>query len=262
MDEKLKKLAIKVEGLLHTYSTPQATYYSIVDLAKSQKDYFTYLGPENLLKLTFYVYSFKKTNGFKLAEKIINNLTFIELIQTDNDKYLNDCPECRGDGVIRCDSCDGIGSFECQECGGDGEIYVGNGSNHECENCSGNGEISCQDCNGDGEINCDNCGGIGEIESDDEVFYTIYTVVTWNDNIKNICELRENTNEPIMSEDEFNELADTFIILHYFNEHGPLNISENEMYCIGMSDEPNLRFNSDMVIDWFYTHFNASHLFH
>ena len=62
MDEKIKKLAIKVEDLVKYFGTPQDTYDNLVEVAKRQSDYFRYLGPENFVKLAIYIYSLKETN--------------------------------------------------------------------------------------------------------------------------------------------------------------------------------------------------------
>ena len=261
MDEKIKKLATKIEGLLPNVETPQQTYDYLNDIARKQKDYFIHIGPENFVKLVLYVYSLKRTNNTELGEKIINNLSFIELVTTEGKSFFYSCDNCGGDGLISCDYCSGTGSVECDECGGSGEV-VDDGEEHTCSDCAGNGEVSCNYCGGDGDFNCDDCDGAGEIESDDEVFYSIYTIMTWNKQIQDICELRENTTEPAMSEYEFDRLRDEYIVLSLDEEeYGPLDVVENEMYCVGTSDEPSLKFSPAMSVIWVYSHKRPEHLF-
>lgn len=283
MDEKIKKLAIKVEGLVKYFGTPQDTYDNLVEVAKNQREYFNYLGPENFVKLALYIYSLKETKGFELAEKWINNLAFAELLTTEGNKYTYHCDECGGDGYVNCDNCDRTGNVECDECegtgeencyecDGDGKIVgdegledcgeCGGTGNVECGNCDGAGEVTCDYCSGNGEVQCEICDGSGEIESNDEVVYSMYFIMTWNKNIKDACELKEEDNEPAMSEYDFDRLRDNYVVLFWDdNYHGPLDVIENEMYCTAYSDEPNLTFTSNMKVDLRFKRDNARHLF-
>lgn len=272
MDEKLKKLARKVEGLISGGETPQQVYDLLIGVAKKQKDYFTHLGPDNIIKLTFYIYSIKNTNNFELGDKMINNLSFIKLVQTEGNHTVNSCEECGGDGYVRCEACDRTGRVECGECGGDGEVDCfecdgtgevegeegregcgnceGTGQD-ECSECGGDGEVSCDECGGDGEMVCNECDGNGEIESDSNYDFYVVSIVTWDRDIANVCELREDTNEPAMSEYDFDRLRDEYIMLFSDERSAPINIQENELYCIQITTEPELRFLSTMDIKMF-----------
>jgi hypothetical protein len=64
MVEKIKKIAIKTEGLIKYFGTPQMTFDNLREIAKKQKEYFEYLGPDNFIKLSIYIYSLKETKDF------------------------------------------------------------------------------------------------------------------------------------------------------------------------------------------------------
>lgn len=198
MDElKIKNLSKKIVDVIKTYDSPTSVYYELCDIAKKQEDYFRYLGPENLIKLTIYLYSLKKTKSLNLADKLINNLLFAELVSTENEQYYEECTKC--------------------------DVYTSN--------------------------DCNYCDGTGEINSEDEVFYTTYSVVTWNKVIQDACELRKGTSEPMFSENEFQLLSNDCIILNINDiNSGPLNIIEDEMYCIFYSDDPKLEFTNKMQV--------------
>jgi hypothetical protein len=284
MDEKLKKLAVKVEGLIKAFSTPQETYDSLTELARKQKEYFMYLGEVNFVKLAICIYSLKETKRFDLADKLMDNLMFAELVSTENNQYSYTCDECGGDGYTDCGECDGRGKVECNNCEGKGEItctecdgdgrQMGDGEWEDCESCDGEGETQCEYCDGEGDIECeycdgnqqvqcDSCDGEGEIDSDTDVVYSTFTIVTWNKDIQNTCELKEGLVEPAMSEYDFDRLRDEYITLFFEDTmHGPLNIVENEMYCVDYGDEPQLAFTSSMHVDLRFKRNNANHLFH
>lgn len=276
MNEKLKKLAKKVEGLIDKSETPQLVYEDLTYVARKQKDYFKHLGPDNLIKLVFYIYSIKNTNNFDLGDKMINNLMFIKLIDTEGNHSVNSCDECGGDGYLRCDVCNGNGTVDCDECDGTGERDCGycDGEGEidgeECDECGGAGEERCEECSGDGNVECDNCrggevvcqecDGNGEVPSDSDFDFYIKSIVTWNKEIANVCELRENEGIPAMSEYDFDRLRDEYILLFNEDSSAPLDIDENEMYCIETTTEPELRFLNVMTIQMFNKRDEISHL--
>jgi hypothetical protein len=242
MDEKLKKLARKVSGLILSSETPQIIYDELTVIANKQKDYFNYLGPDNLIKLVFYIYSIKNTNNFILGDKMINNLSFIKLVETEGNHTVYDCTNCGGGGYINCDICNGNGEVECEECDGDREV-----DGEYCDVCDGHGHVDCGGCLS-GEVECEECDGNGEIESETDYVFFIKHVVTWDSNIANVCELRETDNVPAMSEYDFDRLRDDYILLFIDEDSEPLNILENELYCIKITTEPDLRFVGTMQV--------------
>ena len=73
MNDKLKRLAIKMVDLFPSeFSSPQDCYNLFQDIYKKQFDYFSYFEPENLIKLVFYLYSYKTTKDFRLAHFAID----------------------------------------------------------------------------------------------------------------------------------------------------------------------------------------------
>ena len=68
MDEKIKKIAIKTEGLIKYFGTPQMTFDNLKEISKKQKEYFEYLGPDNFIKLSIYN---ENANSDKLKQILI-----------------------------------------------------------------------------------------------------------------------------------------------------------------------------------------------
>jgi len=268
MDEKIKKLAVKIEGLID-YHSHQMVFDQLGDVARKQREYFEYLGPDNFIKLSIYIFSLKETNDFKLGEKILDKLMFSKLVTTEGNLHVSQCDECEGSGELNCDYCGGNAKINCQTCEGSGELMcpecdgdgrqMGDGEWEDCEECEGTGSITCSDCGGDGEtdcgdcdrgtIECEYCEGSGEIESVDKVDYQSFFIASWSKNINDACELKVGEPSPAFSEFTFDVLRDNFIILSIDESYAPLDIRVNEMYCTFYSDEPKLEFGSKMQIE-------------
>ena len=254
MNEKLQKLAKKLYGLIGKVENPQDVYKDLTTIAKKQPDYFTYLGPHNYIKLVLYIYSYITTKDFKLGDKMINNLSFMNVLYTDGELNVQGCDQCGGDGTVNCDYCGGEGDITCRNCTGDGYTDSKLNDNgkvefEECEECHGDGLVKCNQCDGDGDVMCDYCEGDGEITSESDYDFMVYLIVSWDKDFKNLCELREGTKTPIMSLDDFNANRDKYIDLSLtLNDAAPLDIIEDEFYCIGMYDEPKILFNRQMFI--------------
>jgi hypothetical protein len=270
MNEKLKKLATKISELIPKSETPQDVYDGLTTVMKGQRDYFNYLGPDNVVKLTLYIYSFKTTGKFNEGDTMISSLGFANLITTEGSQYVKECDECSGEGSIDCALCDG-GEITCEECNGEGQVIcpecdgdgreMGDGEWEDCEGCDGTGEISCPDCRGHGTNTCDSCDrgkeecwgcdGNGEIKTN-ELKYDAYFVVTWNRAINGDFSLNENTKYPALSEYEFDRLRDEYIVLTYEDDgHAEFQdwVKTNEVYCTFYSDEPKLNLTEKMRVD-------------
>ena len=235
MNDKLKRLASKMVDLFPSeFSSPQDCYDLFQNIYKKQFDYFSYFEPENLIKLVFYLYSYKTTKDFRLADTMLNNLAFASLFTTEGNFYVSECEACNGRAVDDCTWCDGTGNEDCDECGGSGEDEEGN----TCINCDGDGSLVCDNCAGHGEINCYDCDGTGDVETND-LEIKVYYICTWDKSFQTSCELREGQLEPAMSEYEFDRLRDNFITLHMFEDHRELRsgLNINELYCLTYSDE-------------------------
>ena len=270
MNEKLKKLAVNLSELISKSETPQEVYNELIPVMQKQSDYFKYLGPDNIVKLTLYIYSFKTTGKFNVGDTMISSLGFANLITTEGTEYVKECDGCGGDGAIDCALCD-RGEIQCEECNGEGEIIcpecdgdgrqMGDGEWEDCEECDGRGEITCTDCGGDGVFACDSCdrgkeecyecSGNGEVETN-ELKYDAYLVVTWNRDINRDFSTNENSKYPALSEYEFDRLRDEYIVLTYEDDgHAEFQdwVKINEVYCTFYSDEPKLNLTEKMRVD-------------
>lgn len=270
MNEKLKKLAVNLSELISKSETPQEVYNGLIPLMQKQSDYFKYLGPDNVVKLTLYIYSFKTTGKFNQGDIMISSLGFANLITTEGTEYVKECESCDGGGEldceycdrgeIQCDTCEGTGETMCPECDGDGR-EMGDGEWEDCESCNGSGNISCEECSGEGVLQCDNCNdgknecwdcsGEGEVETN-QLKYDAYLVVTWNRDINRDFSLNENSKYPALSEYEFDRLRDEYIILTYEDDgHAEFQdwVKINEVYCTFYSDEPKLNLTEKMRVD-------------
>jgi len=266
MNERIKRIASKIEGTIPKSNTIQETYYGLIPILDKQKEYFSLLGAENIVKLVFYIYSIKTQNDFILADKLLSQISFANLFTRVEDYYTMDCPKCEGQGAhdcsqcggsgtLDCENCESSGNVECEVCGGDGT----NPSNEDCDNCNGTGEENCPECDGQGEYDCGNCEGgwveceecegTGEIETYEHE-YRNYFIATWNINLKNKCELEEDTLNPVMSFQRFESMSSQYIILNSFEDHDVFmrEVKSDEMYCNFFNDEPTLVFNKSMRI--------------
>jgi hypothetical protein len=270
MNDKLKKLATKISELIPKSETPQQVYDGLITVMQKQSDYFKYLGPDNIVKLTLYIYSFKTTGKFNVGDTMISSLGFANLFTTEGTGYVKTCETCDGDGEVDCDYCDrgeiqceacnGSGEATCPECDGDGR-QMGDGEWEDCEGCDGSGEVKCGECEGSGYFTCDNCdngknecwecSGHGEVETT-QLKYDSYFVVTWNREINRDFSLNENSEYPALSEYEFDRLRDEFIVLTYEDDgHAEFQdwVKINEVYCTFYSDEPKLNLTEKMKVD-------------
>ena len=270
MNEKLKKLATKISELIPKSETPQDVYDGLTNVMKGQRDYFSYLGPDNVVKLTLYIYSLKTTGKFNEGDTMISSLGFANLITTEGTEYVKECESCDGGGEVNCDYCDrgeiqcdeceGTGEVNCPECDGDGR-QMGDGEWEDCEACNGSGNISCEDCSGEGVLQCDNCdngknecwdcSGHGEVETS-QLKYDAYLVVTWNRDINRDFSTNENSKYPALSEYDFDRLRDEYIVLTYEDDgHAEFQdwVKTNEVYCTFYSDEPKLNLTEKMRVD-------------
>lgn len=270
MNDKIKRLAKNITELLINTSTPQDTYFSLVQLMMKQKDYFQHMLPENIVKLVFYCYSLGKTNSYTLGDKMLNKITFAVVIRNTGDIHQEDCDNCSGNGELSCEECDGDGKIDCGECDGDGKIDCPqcNGTGEiedgedmiECDECNGGGNVTCGECGGDGRLNCGNCSygqetcdqcdGNGQIDTD-SFDYERYFIVTWDQPIKERCELTEGQTEITMSEYDFDRLRDDFIKLKIDEKWDELSewVKSNEIYCTYYNDNPKMYLTTGMYLD-------------
>jgi hypothetical protein len=267
MNEKIKRLADNLSEIISDSGTVQDVYVHLRKLMQEQKDYFSNLKPQDMVKVMFYIWSIKKTGNFKLGDKLLNKILFATLMTTQGNNHSHECENCSGNGETACEYCYGEGRVDCDECGGSGDITCpecgGSGEDSEeggtCDECNGSTEITCPDCGGDGRVDCDyciagydpcsECNGTGEIELDD-LDYSLYFIVTWNDFIKDRCELTEGSPEIAFSEFEFDRLRDEYVILHSEDDFAELKdfVETNEMYCVSQNDNPIIDYGMDMYI--------------
>jgi hypothetical protein len=260
MNEKLKRLALKLEDSVEYYDIPQQVYDELLELAVKQKDYFDMIGAENIIKLTFLIYSYKRTSSFELGEQMLNDSMFLFTLSSEGNNHREVCQECGGEGQINCQECDGGGEVPCSECGESGEIT--------CDTCNGSGvdpdneEESCWDCNGAGNLTCPQCNGntvetcpecygsrletcpacddTGQVETDDWD-YNIETILTWNPKLISTSIEHENTLVPIMETVDFNNFYKNYILLNFYGDdymEFRKGFRADETYCFGHDDNP------------------------
>lgn len=265
MNEKLKNIAMRFEDIIEEYKTPQEVYNSLMQLVKSQPDYFTIKGPQLIIQLTYLIYSYKNTRGFELGEKMLNDNEFIFVLYShghhheepceacfSNNGYVN-CDECDGTGELNCDECDGHGTLTCETCYGSG-IDPESEDDEECWDCNGSGDRTCWKCNGneitdcpecvDGLVNCEECDGVGTTTTD-ELEYTIEVIMTWDKSLIDVCKETSQTLVPIMSYKEFNNLKNCVFMntIEGNNLDFKKGFRENEVYCFDYADNPRLELS-------------------
>ena len=264
MSDKLKRLAKNLSELsLAEVDNLQEVYIRLCAVMSNQKEYFEHLGTSNVIKLLFYIWSYKQTGQFEMGDKMINQIAFAILITTEGNNYVESCDECGGDGYIRCDVCDGTGSVDCGECDGTGEekCYQCDGEGtvdgETCDECEGTGSMTCTNCGGEesiscsecveGTTTCDTCEGNGEVQTD-EYEYKKYYIVTWNKLIKDRCEITEGDTDITMSEYDFDRLREKYVVLHLEELHDEFQeyVQSNDMYCTTYTDTPRLYFTQHM----------------
>jgi hypothetical protein len=265
MNEKLKNIAMRFEDIIEEYKTPQEVYNSLMQLVKSQPDYFTIKGPQLIIQLTYLIYSYKNTQGFELGEKMLNDNEFIFVLYSHghhheepceacfiNNGYVN-CDECDGTGELNCDECDGHGTLTCETCYGSG-IDPESEDDEECWDCNGSGDRTCWKCNGneitdcpecvDGLVNCEECDGVGTTTTD-ELEYTIEVIMTWDKSLIDVCKETSQTLVPIMSYKEFDNLKNCVFMntIEGNNLDFKKGFRENEVYCFDYADNPRLELS-------------------
>lgn len=258
MNTKLQKLAIKLQNLfrLDEFNSPAQAYSRFKLMYEKQSEYFSLFKPSDLIKLIFYIYSYKNTKDFKLAEDYLNKIAFAHLFVTNGEEHFETCDACGGDGQFRCDVCYGDRTVECRDCGGDGVVDCdGSGEDEEglpcakcqgdtmvtCETCDGSGNEECHNCDGEGYHTCQECDGSNEINTG-TLEYDSYSICTWSQILKDKCELESNTFNPIMSESDFVQFADEYITLNYYQDNAEFRsrVQEGMVYCTNFEDEPDL----------------------
>ena len=275
-ENKLEKIAKSLYDDFKHSKTPSDVYTNVMELAKQQPYYFiNYLGAQNLVKLTILIWSLIKTDGFKLADKILNNMVFATLLSTTLEHPQSECEECNGNGTTdcgycggsgneTCDECSGDGDFTCSECDGEGEICDAEDNCEECDNCEGNGVIDCSSCGGDGEVrchecsgrgyeDCEECDGSGEIIDESTYLYTITYIITWNPQLKNWFESPSTPDYGIMEDSDLNEYDQDYIITFTDDDNSaPLKVQEGVLYLVEVDDDPSLNIFKNMRILWDY----------
>ena len=269
---KLYKFAKSLMTFVDKFDSPQIVYGQLLPVMRDQKVYFEHLGAENTLKLIFLIYSFGKTKSFELGEKMLNNLTFLKVINNTEEQYEPECDNCGGDGRKECYDCDGTGREECEECDGEGEvdcwdckgtgeIESDNGEMVKCDECDGSGKENCDECDGEGKTDCGYCNGSGEMECgecdgdghlpSDETWGKFISYVTWNRNMIQRAELTAETLEPLFLESQI-KVSDYFLELYDENVSFEFDstMDSDSFYCCDVVDAPKLGFNYNMEINW------------
>lgn len=257
MDEKLKKSAIRLSNKIKVDElTPKQTYFALRNKVIDLKEYFSKFTPEEMVKLPFYIYSYKKTGNFDLAEKIIYNIHFIGLVQDYGDDVSRECPSCEGTGEMGCPKCDSDLRVDCPQCEREAEVCADCGEREdncdcyefepfECPTCNGEGEVLCDMCEGRGEVKCTECEGRGEIEMPGVNEVRIIKIMTWDPKIISKCEISyyDPINPAFKSEDQLQKLdnyiflQENFATMELYNDMDP-----DSLYCFFFSSNAQLKF--------------------
>lgn len=281
-NEKLFRVAKKLLPILKVSMNPTEMFNQLIHMSNT-KEYFNALGLEKLIKISIISYYLQQNQDEKKIDKVLNNLKYPTLLTTENENHKDECGTCDGSGKERCEECYGEGHEECSECEGsgqmpcdtcDGEKKVededgnmvdcnmcdGKGE-EDCSSCDGSGRRGCNYCGGSGEYDCDDCGGDGEIQTD-EIDYTIYGICSWDNNLNEILEIKDHSQEPAIEDlDSFKKK----ILIFYedtFSDEMDRELVPGEYYSISFDDElQNFSMNSHLRVSLIYNPSIRQHLF-
>jgi hypothetical protein len=250
MSEKIKKMAIKLEGLISKHENAQEVYNDLVKLMRKQKPFFNLLQPSEIIQLLFYIYSIKKRGDFTLGDFILGRLFFAGLFHTNYEKYTEECQHCDGGGSISCEECRGNETVECPDCDGNGEIEDSN-EIVPCRECQGGGEVTCPECDGSGSETCHHCYGDGEMDTND-FQYELQLICSWNNELKDRCELTKSSFQSTISDDSYDRIRNSFVVLDLVYEHAEFRdeLTPNTYYCTDFEESPTLSLNYGMAINF------------
>jgi hypothetical protein len=272
-NEKIYKIAKGLYEFMGSKSFDSPT--SVVSLFKNNTSQYTqYLrnfGPEIILKVMIAIWGISKGQGLKEIEQMYEDLFFATIFYTLGYYHEEECDECNGNGSVDCAYCDGRGDVTCDECNGDGDITCDecdgegevddggdmvpctkcDGEGYEsCDNCD-DGHVTCGECSGNGTEDCNNCDGSGTLESDSTKDYSIQFIASWSKNLKNKCELEQQTLNSITSYDKFNR-NNKIMVLATDDDDAELEdeVKDNRVYCLeylGDTAELSLNFTNDIT---------------
>jgi len=270
--ERIQNLAKNLSSMVPSDVINLNEIYSwLFTIRKKYEQYFHQMDVNDYIKLLISIWSYKSFGDFEQSQRIFQSLFFVSFISTELIPYTYECENCNGnvemdcpvcdDGHMECNECGGSGMLQCPECDGDGR-QMGDGEWEDCENCEGVGEIQCNDCTGDGwnscdecdgrgRTECDECDGRGEIESETKVEYTKETYLSWNNELKNLAEIRINTADGLNYDDYERLVKKDSLKLSNQDSHGELNswVESDLYYIYNLDDEgKDLQFDRENKI--------------
>ena len=79
----------------------------------------------------------------------------------------------------------------------------------------------------------------------------IYFILTWDNDIKNRCELTVDSEEPTFTDFRFNELKDKYAVLSVKDSHEKFKdfVEYGEWYCVYFDDVAKMKFTNGMNIN-------------
>ena len=250
MNDRLKRIAKKLQQQfpVKEFNEPQEAYTMFSDIYIEHKEFFKIFKPEEIIKLVIYIYSYKNTKDFDYGDKILNNLSFSDLLLITDEEYIATCGQCDGNGGWECEGCGGSGEIVCLKCDGDGTTDDGK----TCKKCSGKGGFECETCGETGNQTCDYCEGDGEYVSD-ESEYQLYTIACWDKDMNNACEQSEGDLYGAFTYDYFLNRFEKYIILNIENNHEKLNndLQMDKMYATSYDDNPRLFISGQKTLKIF-----------
>lgn len=268
-NEKLFRVAKKLLPVLKVSINPTEMFNQLIHMSNT-KEYFHALGFEKLIKISIISYYLHQDQDEKKIDKVLNRLKYSTLLTTENENHVDECGTCGGSGKDRCGECYGTGYEDCSECEGTGQITCDtcdgkkkvedeDGNMVDCDECDGKGEEDCSDCdgsgrracnycNGSGEISCDECEGDGDIRTD-EIDYTIYGICSWDNNLNEILEMKDHSQEPAIEDLHSFEKKTLIFYEDTFSDEINRELVPGEYYSISFNDDlKNFNINSNLRV--------------
>jgi len=237
MNDALKNMTLKMSKLVKS-RTFTGIFDELTQILKENKSLIIIHDRVNVFNLCVSLYGYKKTGDFKLYDQLIYKVFHSVFLRPLDKGIYRECQACDGGGEINCDYCDGSGYVECDDCGGSGEF-----ADEPCGNCDGEGKVNCDECR-NGNVTCHNCDGHGDIFYGDVAKYELFSIVSFDEKLKQNCEYNLDTINPIFKDSSLLsnfEFQDKSLIYNIEDEYGipenpSIELFKDYTYCCYLED--------------------------